>query len=110
MLIYDNNTNNDPWFLEILLKCLSSNDVVRKISLVVEIHDLDFHVARRIKRKKVYVMSTPKRPVPLEHYLYTGNNTKTSNELFLLLNANKEFLTHGWVVGFGCCLSFMILI
>lgn len=49
----------------------------------------------RIKRKKVYVMSTPKRPVPLEHYLYTGNNTKTANELFLLLNANKEFLTQG---------------
>lgn len=52
-------------------------------------------LTRRIKRKKVYVMSTPKRPVPLEHYLYTGNNTKTANELFLLLNANKEFLTQG---------------
>lgn len=27
----------------------------------------------RTKKKRVYVVSTPKRPVPLEHFLYTGN-------------------------------------
>ena len=27
----------------------------------------------RTKRKKVFVLSTYKRPVPLEHYLFTGN-------------------------------------
>lgn len=26
----------------------------------------------KTKKKRVYVVSTPKRPVPLEHYLYTG--------------------------------------
>lgn len=50
----------------------------------------------RTKKKKVYVISTPKRPVPLEHYLFTGNSTKTNNELFLLLDANKKFLEDGY--------------
>ena len=27
----------------------------------------------RIKRKNIYVISTLKRPVPLEHFLYTGS-------------------------------------
>lgn len=50
---------------------------------------------RRIKRKKIYVISTLKRPVPLEHYLYTGNSQKTQNELFLLVDARGTFLTRG---------------
>ena len=50
---------------------------------------------RRTKRKNIYVISTTKRPVPLEHFLYTGNSNKTSNELFLLLDANGSFLTAG---------------
>ncbi|KAJ6653457.1 hypothetical protein lerEdw1_009211 [Lerista edwardsae] len=49
----------------------------------------------RIKRKKIYVISTLKRPVPLEHYLYTGNSQKTQNELFLLVDARGTFLTKG---------------
>lgn len=27
----------------------------------------------RIKKKHIYVISTLKRPVPLEHFLFTGN-------------------------------------
>jgi len=50
----------------------------------------------RTKRKKVFVVSTSKRPVPLEHYLYTGNSNKTINELFLILDADKTFLTAGY--------------
>lgn len=52
-------------------------------------------VCRRTKQKKIYVISTLKRPVPLEHYLYTGNSGKTSNELFLLVDAKGSFLTQG---------------
>jgi len=48
------------------------------------------------KRKKVYVVSTSKRPVPLEHFLYTGNSSKTINELFMILDADKNFLTAGY--------------
>ncbi|XP_041481057.1 helicase SKI2W-like [Lytechinus variegatus] len=50
----------------------------------------------RIKRKHIYVISTLKRPVPLEHFLYTGNSNKTSNELFLLVDAKKNFLQQGY--------------
>ncbi|XP_024118054.2 helicase SKI2W-like [Oryzias melastigma] len=37
-----------------------------------------------------------KRPVPLEHHLYTGNSTKTQKEMFLLLDATGNFLTKGY--------------
>ncbi|EDO38196.1 predicted protein [Nematostella vectensis] len=50
----------------------------------------------RTKRKKIYVISTAKRPVPLEHFLYTGNSNKTSNELFLLVDQHSKFLTRGY--------------
>ncbi|XP_077599732.1 superkiller complex protein 2 [Stigmatopora nigra] len=50
----------------------------------------------RIKKRHIYVISTLKRPVPLEHYLYTGNNTKTQKEMFLLLDAAGNFLTKGY--------------
>uniref|UniRef100_A0A671P3I5 Helicase SKI2W-like n=1 Tax=Sinocyclocheilus anshuiensis TaxID=1608454 RepID=A0A671P3I5_9TELE len=50
----------------------------------------------RIKKWPIYVISTIKRPVPLEHYLYTGNSTKTQKELFLLLDSTGNFLTKGY--------------
>ncbi|XP_078124648.1 superkiller complex protein 2 isoform X1 [Sander vitreus] len=50
----------------------------------------------RIKKKHIYVISTMKRPVPLEHYLYTGNSTKTQKEMFLLMDATGNFLTKGY--------------
>lgn len=50
----------------------------------------------RIKKKKIYVISTTKRPVPLEHYLYTGNSQKTQNEFFLLQDASGTFQTKGY--------------
>uniref|UniRef100_A0A672ILF3 SKI2 homolog, superkiller viralicidic activity 2-like n=1 Tax=Salarias fasciatus TaxID=181472 RepID=A0A672ILF3_SALFA len=50
----------------------------------------------RIKKRHIYVISTMKRPVPLEHYLYTGNSTKTQKEMFLLVDASGTFLTKGY--------------
>ncbi|XP_062865811.1 helicase SKI2W [Trichomycterus rosablanca] len=50
----------------------------------------------RIKKRPIYVISTMKRPVPLEHHLYTGNSTRTQKELFLLLDATGNFLTKGY--------------
>uniref|UniRef100_A0A8C7X5P6 SKI2 subunit of superkiller complex n=1 Tax=Oryzias sinensis TaxID=183150 RepID=A0A8C7X5P6_9TELE len=50
----------------------------------------------RIKKKHIYVISTMKRPVPLEHHLYTGNSTKTQKEMFLLVDAAGNFLTKGY--------------
>lgn len=48
------------------------------------------------KRKKVYVISTSKRPVPLKHYLYTGHNSETKKELFLIVDDDGRFLTKGY--------------
>eukprot|EP00117_Sycon_ciliatum_P038949 scpid27437/ scgid1370/ Helicase SKI2W; Helicase-like protein len=51
----------------------------------------------RTKRKKVYVISTNKRPVPLEHFLYTGNSSKTSNERFPIVKPNGVFDNTGFL-------------
>ncbi|XP_076748700.1 superkiller complex helicase subunit twister [Xylocopa sonorina] len=50
----------------------------------------------RTKKKKMYVISTVKRPVPLEHYLYTGTDGKTKDDKFLVLDKNGQFLLDGW--------------
>ncbi|XP_063794195.1 superkiller complex protein 2 [Pseudophryne corroboree] len=50
----------------------------------------------RIKKRKLYVISTMRRPVPLEHFLYTGNSQKTQNQFFLLQDASGAFQTKGY--------------
>ncbi|KAB0400292.1 hypothetical protein E2I00_011753 [Balaenoptera physalus] len=50
----------------------------------------------RLKRRQIYVISTVARPVPLEHYLFTGNSSKTQGELFLLLDSRGTFHTKGY--------------
>ncbi|XP_067173330.1 superkiller complex protein 2 [Apteryx mantelli] len=50
----------------------------------------------RIKRKRLRVISTRQRPVPLEHFLYTGNSPRTRDQLFLLLDAHGTFCTQGY--------------
>ncbi|QRV83455.1 antiviral helicase SKI2 [Ceratobasidium sp. AG-Ba] len=44
----------------------------------------------RTKKKDIYVISTPKRPVPLEHYLYAGR------EMYKIVDASGKFLTTGY--------------
>ncbi|KAG9902827.1 antiviral helicase, partial [Aureobasidium melanogenum] len=44
----------------------------------------------RTKKKNIYVISTPKRPVPLEHYLWAGK------EMYKIVNADKQFIEKGW--------------
>lgn len=44
----------------------------------------------------MYVVQTTKRPVPLEHYLFTGNSNKTSEELFCILDRRGKFLSEGY--------------
>lgn len=45
---------------------------------------------RRTKKKDIYVISTPKRPVPLEHYLYAGR------DLHKIVDAGGNFLAGGY--------------
>ncbi|KAI9860242.1 MAG: hypothetical protein M1824_003242 [Vezdaea acicularis] len=44
----------------------------------------------RTKKKDIYVISTPKRPVPLEHYLWAGKG------MYKIVDADKKFLDNGW--------------
>jgi len=46
----------------------------------------------RTKKKDIYVISTAKRPVPLEHYLYAGK------ELWKIVDASRTFLGQGYVI------------
>lgn len=57
------------------------------IDLITETH---IYLNRRTKKKDIYVISTPKRPVPLEHYLYAGR------EMYKIVDASGKFLTHGY--------------
>ena len=47
----------------------------------------------RTKHKPVYVISTLKRPVPLEHYLFTAAGGKA--KMHKVMSASKEFLMRG---------------
>lgn len=44
----------------------------------------------RTKKKDIYVISTAKRPVPLEHYLWA------KNKKFLLVDSEKRFIESAW--------------
>ncbi|OIW30756.1 DSHCT domain-containing protein [Coniochaeta ligniaria NRRL 30616] len=44
----------------------------------------------RTKQKDIYVISTPKRPVPLEHYLWAGKG------IHKIVDADKKFVEKGW--------------
>ncbi|EMD42321.1 hypothetical protein CERSUDRAFT_90937 [Gelatoporia subvermispora B] len=44
----------------------------------------------RTKKKDIYVISTPKRPVPLEHYLYAGR------DLHKIVDAERNFIGTGY--------------
>ncbi|PAV90719.1 hypothetical protein WR25_05500 isoform A [Diploscapter pachys] len=50
----------------------------------------------RIKNQTIHVIFTQKRPVPLEHYLYTGQDGKTSKDMFLVLDSNGQWNREGY--------------
>lgn len=50
---------------------------------------------RRTKKKDIYVISTAKRPVPLEHFLYAGR------ELHKIVDKDGQFSGTGCVVSFS---------
>lgn len=51
---------------------------------------------RRIKNRKINVVSTLRRPVPLEHYLYTGQDGKTKKDLFKIVDMSGSWLDIGY--------------
>ncbi|UYV74869.1 SKIV2L [Cordylochernes scorpioides] len=47
---------------------------------------------RKIKKRKIFVINTLKRPVPLEHYLYIGQGGKHKPQQYLILDSSGRFL------------------
>lgn len=50
----------------------------------------------RIKNRKINVISTDRRPVPLEHFLYTGQDGKTQKDLFKIIDRSGQFILKGY--------------
>lgn len=50
----------------------------------------------RIRKKPTVVITTAKRPVPLEHYLYTGSNAKTMDQRYKFIDSSSEFVIDGY--------------
>lgn len=46
-------------------------------------------------KRKVFVLSTLKRPVPLQHYLYTGRDRATRRNCFLIRDGEGPFILEG---------------
>lgn len=44
----------------------------------------------RTKKKDIYVINTPKRPVPLEHFLWADK------KMFKIVDSQKQFVEKGW--------------
>ena len=52
---------------------------------------LAYDIRSRTKKKDIYVISTPMRPVPLEHFLWAGR------DLHRIVDSKSNFLGDGWV-------------
>lgn len=52
----------------------------------------------RTKKKQVFVISTPKRPVPLEHFLYLGFNQNVNTRMHLVLDSANNFISEGYAL------------
>ena len=46
----------------------------------------------RARDEPTYVVSTSKRPVPLQHFLYLGRDSKTKNQRFMIVDSDGKFL------------------
>jgi antiviral helicase SKI2 len=50
----------------------------------------------RIRKKPTVVITTAKRPVPLEHYLYTGSSAKTMDQRYKFIDHASNFVLEGY--------------
>eukprot|EP00112_Aurelia_sp_Birch-Aquarium-sp1_P007962 Seg187.3 transcript_id=Seg187.3/GoldUCD/mRNA.D3Y31 product="Helicase SKI2W" protein_id=Seg187.3/GoldUCD/D3Y31 len=92
---YINDANRGVVWEEVLIMLPDHVGIVLLSATVPNTYEFADWIGRT-KRKKIYVISTLKRPVPLEHHLFTGNSTKTINELFLLVDSRGNFEKKGY--------------
>jgi antiviral helicase SKI2 len=50
----------------------------------------------RTRNKKTFVISTTKRPVPLEHFIYIGKGSSGKEEKFQFIDAESKLLDQGY--------------
>ncbi|KAG7169871.1 helicase SKI2W-like isoform X1 [Homarus americanus] len=92
---YINNAERGHVWEEVLIMLPSTVNIVLLSATVPNTIEFADWIGR-IKKRKIYVISTSKRPVPLEHFLYTGTGGKSKDERFLLVDANGRFINKGY--------------
>lgn len=80
---------------EVLILLPSSVQIIMLSATISNTFDIANWVGRT-KQKKVFVISTPKRPVPLCHFVYLGVNEQTENEIYLIREGDGVFQKDGW--------------
>ncbi|CAD5122505.1 DgyrCDS10928 [Dimorphilus gyrociliatus] len=85
---YINDADRGVVWEEVIIMLPAHVNVVLLSATIPKAEEFAEWVARN-KKRKVYVVCTLQRPVPLEHYLYTGSSVKNTNELFLILKGSK---------------------
>ncbi|KAL7296485.1 hypothetical protein TKK_0009926 [Trichogramma kaykai] len=87
---YINNEERGHVWEEVIILLPPSINIVMLSATVP--NPLEFaHWVGQIKKRKMYVISTVKRPVPLQHYLYTGHDKKSKDQIFLLVDKDGGF-------------------
>ncbi|KAK6750611.1 hypothetical protein RB195_002533 [Necator americanus] len=92
---YINNAERGHVWEEVLIMLPSHVKIVMLSATVPNCIEFADWVGR-IKNRKINVVSTVKRPVPLEHYLYTGQDGKTKKDLFKIVDMNGSWLDVGY--------------
>ncbi|KHJ94867.1 P-type ATPase of unknown pump specificity [Oesophagostomum dentatum] len=92
---YINNAERGHVWEEVLIMLPSHVKIVMLSATVPNCIEFADWVGR-IKNRKINVVSTLKRPVPLEHYLYTGQDGKTKKDLFKVVDMNGTWLEIGY--------------
>ncbi|KAI5454433.1 Antiviral helicase ski2 [Naganishia albida] len=86
---YVNDAERGVVWEEVIIMLPEHINIILLSATVPNTHEFASWVGRT-KKKDIYVISTPKRPVPLEHYLWAGK------ELHKIVDASSHFLSDGY--------------
>ncbi|XP_071447333.1 superkiller complex protein 2 [Hetaerina americana] len=92
---YINDAERGHVWEEVLIQLQENVTIVMLSATVPNTMEFAQWVGQTVGRK-VYVISTLKRPVPLEHYIYTGTGGSTKDNCFLILDSTGKFLQEGY--------------
>ncbi|CAD6198058.1 unnamed protein product [Caenorhabditis auriculariae] len=92
---YINNEERGHVWEEVLIMLPSHVKIVMLSATVPNCVEFADWVGR-IKNRRINVISTYRRPVPLEHFLYTGQDGKTKKDLFRIIDSTGTWLTKGY--------------